>query len=278
MRLESSLLPVGNTEWCMYQMKLIELYQECKSKCKEKFSEKEVSKNQCSICLFPLSYDSCNSSMICKRCGLSIYVLVEQENDYSTFSTHNGNKRHNYDPSEHFSQTLCDFCGIGNRKTPQRIVKHCELILGNGLHVTSDKVFKVLQRGGFRSYYQHKYEIANRLRGKPEFHISNQEIEHMRTIYARYRREFIPFQERYLLSQYSIRGKPRIFWPMRFIFKQICIEIGRPDLVKYIRDIRDPKGNKRYQKYWNLLKNAIDTSRPLPDLSDRSQFVFPLSG
>ena len=154
---------------------------------------------------------------------------------------------------------------------------YCKAICGMGESVSSKKVYEALRSNGYASYYQYKYEITNRLRGKREFIISRNEIEHMRTIYIKCIREFMPFQEMYNLGRKVGRCKPRLYWPMRFILARLVEEIGRSDLVKFIRPIACAKRLKSYKLYWYKLRNLVDSRTPIKSIYlDRQPQQFQL--
>ena len=276
LRYTMSQTTVGSIEWCMCEMKRHLLLAECKEECKLALQSGPKDSNVCPTCNISYSMDYEQSSKVCKSCGSSISVLLDDRFDFSTRGRFNGNRRHHYDPSEHFAQTICDFTGIGERIIPDKIMEHCIRIVGRGMHVSSDSVFNALKLGGYRQYYLHKYEIANRLRGKNEFHVSSFEVCQMKDVYKRYRQEFIPFQQTHYIGTCSRNGKPRIYWPMRYILKRVCEEIGRGDLVFYIRGVCDKSKLQLYDKYWDMLKTFIDGSRPKRNRLDPSLDSFPL--
>lgn len=270
LRIEMELLVAGSTEWCMCEMKRHLLLDQCKKECIEHLYTTPTHSSRCSSCNTVYFIDGVTSSKICKSCGISIDILMEDKFDFSTRDRFNGNRRHHYDPTEHFSQSLSDFTGIGSRTIPVHVFGYCRAVLGRGKHVTSHNVFLTLQTGGFSRYYLHKYEITNRLRGEPEFKVSSKEVSEMRDVYRRYRSEFIPFQQSHYIGTCSKNGKPRIYWPMRYILGRICEEIGRGDLVLFIRGICDKSKIKLYDKYWYKLKSFIDSTRPKRDTVDHS--------
>lgn len=261
-RIEMEKLPVGSTLWCMHEMKRITLLSECKTECIENLHRVPRVSDECTVCNVGYFMDLSHGLKVCKSCGLSFTLILDDKYDYATSSRYNGNRRHHYDPTEHFYQSLYDFTCTGARNTPPHVFLYCLRILGRGKHVTSDNVFKALQRGKFRAYYLHKYDIANRLRGFPEFKITSFEISQMRDVYVRYRSEFIPFQQAHYIGTCSKNGKPRLYWPMRYILKRVCEEIERPDLKKFIRDICDKEKVVLYDKYWYKLKHFVDSTRP----------------
>ena len=276
LRIEMGILPVGGTSWCMCEMKRHLLFDQCKKECKEHFYKAPTHSDRCPRCDIIYFIDNVTSSKICKSCGQSITILLDDKHDYSTRDRYNGNRRHHYNPTEHFSQTICDFTCTGSRKVPVDVFAYCRSVLGRGLHVTSQNVFLTLQMGGYSKYYLCKYEITNRLRGSPEFTVTSREITALRDVYTRYRSEFIPFQQAHYIGTCSRNGKPRIYWPMRYILKRMCDEIGRSDLNLFIRGVCDTKKNKLYDKYWYKLKHFIDSTRPKRSRIDPSCVAVPL--
>lgn len=274
-RAEMERLPMGSTDWCMCEMKRHLLFAECKKECIEHFYKAPTHSDRCKQCDTVFFLDDRTSTEVCKRCGLSTDRIVDDV-DYSTRDRYNGNRRHHYDPTEHFSQSVFDFTCTGTRMIPVKVFGYCRAILGRGLHVTSRNVFLTLKMGGFSAYYLHKYEITNRLRGKPEFVMTSREIAQVHGVYKRYRYEFIPFQQTHCIGTASKNGKPRIYWPMRYILKKICQEIGRGDVVIFIRGICDTQKLQLYDKYWSKLTDFLDSTRPKRSLVDPSTLAVQL--
>ena len=264
-----SLIPVGETEWCMCEMKRHLLLKECKRECLDNFDKAPVDDNTCPQCNMMFFVDHAQSIKLCRFCGYSAHVLLDTHN-FSDRSRYNGNRRHHYNPTEHFSQSLHDFVGSGDRTVPRSVMLFCKAVVGRGPGVTSDGVFKALKSGGYRKYYLHKYDIARRLRGSREFKITSYEIISLQTVYTRYRNEFIPFQQAHCIGTFSKTGKPRLYWPMRYILKRMCDEIGRSDLNVFIRGVCDTHKLSLYDKYWNKLQHFIDSTRPKRNRVDPS--------
>ena len=275
-RYEMESLVPGMPDWCLCDMKRHLIFQQCKKECIEHIHIAPTHSDRCKHCDTVYYIDHTTSTKVCTGCGISVDVLFDDKFDYSTRARYNTQRHHHYDPSEHFSQTVCDFTCTGARRIPVEIFSYCRTILGRGLHVTSNNVFITLQLGKYSSYYMYKYEITNRLRGTPEFVLSSHEIRCLRDNYKRYRYEFIPFQQTHGIGSISKRGKPRIYWPMRFILQKMCQEIGRSDLCNYIRKIRDKKKLKLYNIYWDKLKSFIDSTRPKRDTRNHSIYAIPL--
>jgi len=276
LRIDMGVLPVGGTLWCMCEMKRHLLLDRCKQECIEHFHNAPTHSDRCPQCKIVYFIDNITSTKVCKSCGISIDVLLDDKFDFSTRDRFNGNRRHHYDPTEHFAQSLHDFTCTGSRKIPVGVFAYCRAVLGRGLHVTSHNVFLALQAGGYRKYYLHKYEITNRLRGKPEFNVTSNEVTQIRDVYNRYRSEFIPFQQAHYIGTCSKNGKPRIYWPMRYILKRMCDEIGRGDLNVFIRGVCDSEKLKLYDKYWYQLKQFIDSTRPKRNRLDPSLLAVQL--
>lgn len=269
-RIDLEQLPVGKTDWCMITMKRLELLKQCQLECIKYKSIKPTHSRICSSCNIPFHYNHTESTKVCTGCGASFDVLMDHEYSFNSSSRFNGQRRHHYEFKEHFSQTLCDFTCTGQRTVPIKIMSYCRFSLGIGKHVTSENVFQLLQIGGYRRYYQLKYEIAYRLRGVREFEINSREISDLRTVYRRYQQEFIPFQQAHYIGTYSKTGKPRIYWPMRYILAKMCEEIKRGDLKSFIRGVKDKVKLERYDFYWGKLKLFIDSSRPRRAVGDQS--------
>ena len=257
--LQTSYQP-GSTDWCLLEMKRLLLVNECKNRCIKKKKEIKLNVTHCRICNILLHTDPIQGYRVCKQCGLTVsyseeVITTNEKQNYTWNRT-----RHHYSPKEHFAQTLCDFTNIGRRNVPKEIMVYCKMVLGTGLHITPHDVYNVLQSNGYRSYYQYKYEIAHRLRGQKQFEITRDEIQLIRDIYNRYSNEIIPFQ-RLKLNLISKR-KMRIFWPVRFILSEICKEIGRDDLVIYIKPINNKKRYENYLSKWNEFKLYVDERYP----------------
>ena len=256
----------GCTEWCMCEMKRFELVTECKKEliCFEPVRSDDLV--ECKQCGSNLAYNHSTNEMVCTSCGVAFNFINDSNWDYQDLKRYNCANIHRYTWYEHFAQSLNDFANIGTRNVPDDIMTYCRVLLGTGLHITSHQVYKTLQSNGYRSYYQYKYEIANTLRGKREFKLGRDEIELMRSIYIKNTREFMPFQEMYSLGRKSSRGKPRLYWPMRFILARLCEEINRQDLVKFIRPIACAKRLELYKLYWYKLRELVDSRTPIKSI------------
>ena len=73
-----------------------------------------------------------------------------------------------------------------------------------------------------------------------------------------------------------MNGKPRVYWPIRYILKRMCEEIKRPDLKKFIRGVCDKEKLKLYDKYWYKLKHFVDSTRPKRTTVDPSTLACRL--
>lgn len=275
-RREMECLEAGCTSWCMCEMRRHSVLTQCKKECIEHFYKTPTHSDRCNKCNTVYYIDNTSSSKICKMCGTAFDILIDHPADYISRKQLNGNRRHHYTPTEHFSQTMCDFTGAGARRIPINVFAYCRAVLGRGLTVTSHNVYLALRNGGYSNYYLHKYEITNRLRGKPEFTLTSREISAMKDIYNRFRQEFIPFQRINKIGNVSKRGTMRIYWPMRYILVQLCKEINRGDLEQFIRKICGQKKLNRYDLYWAKLKDFLDSTRPSRDLVDHSITAQPL--
>jgi len=275
-RIELDIAETGSTEWCMITMKRLELVDQCQKECIKYKIIKPTHSDICSSCNVQFHYNDRESTKVCTNCGLSIHYLMDHEYTFHTGDRYNTNRTHHYAFKEHFSQTLCDFTSTGSRTIPLKIMAYCRTVLGRGVHVSSENVFTCLQLGGYSAYYQLKYEIANRLRGRPEFKVTSREVEAMRTVYRRYQQEFIPFQEAHYIGNHSKMGKPRMFWPIRYILGKMCEEINRGELKVFIRGIKDKSKLAIYDSYWYKLKKFIDDSRPARSLEDPSTLAVAL--
>lgn len=255
---------VGSTEWCIFEMKRLGLVPEAIADVKKCLNTKTVDSTICIKCNVMLHYDVQTGDRICKSCGYAWQVILDTTHTFNDRKAYNQNPIHHYTISEHFSQSLVDLANIGNRSVPNDVMNFCRVALGRGLHVSSMKVFDALQQMGYRAYYQYKYEIANRLRGKREFVFTSNDIQNLRDAFNRYRNEMIPFQELYEIGSKSKNGKRRIFWPMRFILSRLCEEIGREDVIGYIRKIACEKRYDVYMNIWLDFVNYVDQRYPKP--------------
>lgn len=204
---------------------------------------------------------------MCTSCGIAIHVVADETKDFSNRDRYNKPGRHHYSTSEHYSQVVSDFTGTSSRDVPVEVMNYCRTALGRGPHVTSSGVYEILRTNGYRAYYQYKYEIASRLRGQPEFHVTSGEVRDLRAAYKRYANEFLPYQQRHNIGKISARGRRRLFWPLRFILARMCEEIGRPDLIQYIRGVASKQRLATYDHHWQALKQYVDQSRPAAEYS-----------
>ena len=262
---------IGDAKWCMLEMKRYEILGLCKKELVESKHYGLANSVYCSNCHNILYYDQDCADNICKNCGLAFRAYTE----IITFNAGENYSRiiHRYCMDEHFAQTLSDFANIGDRNVPTSIMTYCRAALGRGITVTSQRVYDALKQNGYRSHYQYKYEIANRLRGRREFTITSHEVEKFRTMYKRYASEIIPFQRLNDIGSISRRGKLRVFWPMRFILARLCEDIGRKDLVRFIRPIACKTRIKSYMDYWVKLVTIVDSRTRRPTFTSNIEYI-----
>ena len=267
-----------SVEWTFLHMKRLMLTDTCKAELKRFKSTRTVGSDYCARCRVLFHYDMARSDKVCAQCGIAIQFIPDEAIGHSSRDRYNRPARHHYTTAEHFSQVVCDFTCTGNRTVPVDVMSYCRTALGNGPHVTSERVFYALRSNGYRAYYHYKYEIAARLRGRPEFDISSAEVRQLRHAYKRYGKEFLEFQRVHGIGKVSSRGKLRVFWPMRYILARMCEEIGRSDLKQFIRGIAGPKRLVEYDKYWAKLKVWVDRTAPVFNNTDVSmQVLKPLA-
>lgn len=276
-RYEEMGIQPGTVDWCIMEMKRLLLVTQCKKDLVEFFNRPTPDSEYCQWCNVLFHYDSRSSDRICKQCGVSRHYVSDENYTFNERNNYNQNPVHRYTPAEHFGQTICDFCGIGQRTVPSAVMDYCRVALGRGTHVTSEKVFNVLRSNGYRAFYMHKYEIANRLRGVAEFSISSREIERMRDIYKVYHHEFMAFQQLHKIGSFSRRGKLRLYWPMRFILAKMCEQIGRGDLTVFIRKVSGKKRLEEYTRYWGMLQHEVESRHKISSGRPTSEIeIFPL--
>ena len=226
-------------------------------------SPEKVDSNRCGRCGVLFYYEQSTSSNVCPQCGHSVFVLENNLVSFHSISRYNRNPRHVYAKKEHFFQTLLDMTCRGRRKVDQGVVRYCAAVLGRGPHVTFDSVFGVLQSAGFQRSYCNKYEIAARLRGRPEIVLSSRETELVRGHYIRYDSCFYDFQVDHNIGNRTRSGRLRLFWPVRFIMAEMFKLIDRPDLVASVRGISGKKRFTTYKYYWDKLERVVNHRRPI---------------
>ncbi len=224
-----------------------------------------VAKDRCNRCDITYYYDLETSTNVCPQCGTSMFVLENNLIDFNSLSRYNRNNVHNYAHREHFFQTLCDVTCTGDRTIPDEVMRHCAATLGRGPHVTFADVFDTLQRAGYARYYSSKYYISACLRGSSEVNLTRRELEMVRGHYNRYDRQFSEFQRAYKLGKRTIRGKWRLYWPVRFIMAEMFKLIGRHDLVSRLRGVSSPRREKRYREHWAQLRAWVEKTAPKPN-------------
>ena len=258
-------LPRGCVEYVLLEMKRELLLEQATRESEELYGKKnkDVDVNRCSRCNILYYYDAVISSNICPRCGLTVFVIENDHREFSSRSRYNRPPKHKYKKQEHFFQTLLDVTCTGRRKVSLSVVNFCRCILGRGEHINFDDVYKVLQYGGYTAYYSWKYEIAAKLRGRPEIVLSSREHEKVRGEYMRYDRCFHDFQKHYKIGNKTTSGGYRLFWPVRFVMAKIFQQIDRSDLVVSLRIISGPKRLIEYEKYWGLLSAWVNKKEPI---------------
>lgn len=254
----------GTVNHALLEMKRALLAEQVIKEAKDLWGKKpeKVDSNRCGRCGVLFYYEQSTSSNICPQCGHVVFVLENQLVSFHSTSRYNRNPIHIYAKHEHFFQTLVDMTCMGRRKVDNRVVVYCAAVLGRGLHVTFDKVFDVLQAGGFQRSYCNKYEIAARLRGRPEIVLSSRETELVRCHYIRYDRCFYEFQVAHKIGNRTRSGRLRLFWPVRFIIAEMFKLIDRHDLVASVRKIAGKKRLTKYIRYWNELRKVVDRRAP----------------
>ena len=255
---------VRSMEWLFAQMKMATNLETCKADLKKNRGKTRLGADYCQRCGVLFHYDYQTSDRVCYKCGIAIHFVMDEQPNRVNIKRYNRAPRHHYTTAEHYSQVVCDFTCTGNRNVPVDVMAYCRTALGRGITVTSERVFQTLKSNGYRGYYHYKYEIANRLRGKPEFDITTQEVRDLRDTYKRYGNQFLPFQRSRNIGRISSRGKLRVFWPMRYILARMCEEIGRGDLTRFIRGIAGKKRLQEYDEQWTALKEWVDHTNPKP--------------
>ena len=260
LRWEMESFNVGGSEWCLLEMKRIGLL----NLCKDELKNNKPTRNKDTCCGILYKYNKATGDNYCSNCGFS-KPIIKDDNDHFTFNdkkVYNQNCRHHYNFKEHFAQTLVDFANIGRRNVPEFVMDHFRKKIGRNKLITSMDIFKELQNKKWCRYYQYKYEIANRLRGKREINFSSKEIQILRDLFKRLNNEFIPYQELHDIGTKSKNGKRRLYWPQRFILKRLIKEIGRRDLIVYIRRIACNDRYKKYLSEWKKFNDYVDQRYP----------------
>ena len=243
-------------------MKRLQSLQECKKQMIAYVPPRGDIRDMCPKCHVFWNHDDVRSDKVCTNCGLCKFYTSDTNVTVPQRSQYNRNNIHRYTISEHFAQTVRDFSCHGSRNIPEEILVYCKAALGVGPSVTSEKVFLALRSNGYRDYYQYKYIIACTLRGIQEFHLSCKETSELIRIYKLYSREFFPFQLLHNIGTYSVRGKMRMYWPMRFVLARMCEQIGRGELCGFIRGVLGSKRLEKYKYYWKKLQAEIDARYP----------------
>lgn len=262
---EMTQLHPSSVDHMFNDMKRQLLITQCKNEIKSMRQTNTVTTDRslCSRCNIFYFYDPYAGANVCPQCGITIQAFGTDETyNVTNKSRFNINPVHHYVPSEHFYQTLLDITCTSRRKVPKHVMTFCQCVLGQGEHVTNEKVFNVLQIGGYSRYYASKYEIAARLRGTPEIILSGRETELVRMHYKRYARHMNTFQREHNLGTTSKQGKRRVFWPVRFIVSEMFKLIDRTDLIRHLRGVASKSRAAAYRKYWDLLRVWVDHTEP----------------
>jgi len=218
--------------------------------------------DRCPDCDVLLYYEVSSATRTCVQCGRSKSVLVPSIQSFHERGNYNRNRRHIYQKKEHFFQTLLDMTCTGRRKASPSSVAFCRALLGRGRHITHKMVFKALQDGGYKGAYNSKYEIAARLRGRPEIVLTTRETEMLRGHYNRYDTCFHEFQVKHNIGNKTQSGRLRLFWPVRFIMSEMLKLVGREDLIVHVKCISSTKRRRLYARYWQGLRKMTDRRRP----------------
>jgi len=273
-------VPIGSVDYVFLEMKRCMLVDQCKQEIIEmrKTNTVETNRSMCDRCKIYYFHDRENGTHVCPQCGISFELYGEfQICDFFTRKRYNTNPIHHYIPHEHFFQTLLDITCTSRRRVPQHVMNFCRCVLGRGDAITNQNVFETLQSGGYNKYYASKYEIAARLRGKPEIYLTRRETEIVRMHYRRYARHMQQFQIEENLGNVSRRGKRRVYWPVRFIMAEMFKLIGRKDLVKHLRGISERSKAKKYDMYWKKLSTRVDAAEPVSRDVFKPDTMFPIA-
>jgi hypothetical protein len=259
----------GSVEYAMLEMKHILFVEQSMKDIRERIAEFRENKparkeNTCDECGACQIYDADSSSMVCPRCGVSVFRIYNEIGDSTYYSNYNRNPKHHYRPREHFCQTLLDMTCTSRRKIPLVIVRYCRTMLGRGPSISSADVFSVLQSGGYKTHYASKYEIAAMLRGAPEIVLTPRETEIIRGHYNRYDRCFGDFQRLHGIGKRTIARRTRIYWPVRYVMGKMFLLVGRDDLMKFIRPIVNKMRLALYEKWWPQLDVYVERLLPNP--------------
>jgi predicted RNA-binding Zn-ribbon protein involved in translation (DUF1610 family) len=263
---EMTEVGIGSVQYVMIEMRRILLLQQCKDEVVELFRTKatRVDRDICTRCDIYYHYDQVNGANVCPQCGVTIQRHgVEQVIGTVAYARYNCNPIHLYAPREHFYQSLLDVTCAGRRNIPHTVMKYCRCVLGRGMHVTNAEVFRILQVAGYTRYYACKYEIAARLRGKPEIVLTSRETEMVRAHYRRYSKHMAAFQREYNLGAKNKRGQRRVYWPVRFIISEMLKLIDRDDMASHLRGVEASKRAGGYIRHWCRLREWVDHAEPM---------------
>lgn len=256
---------VGSVVYVMGEMKRMVLFAQTLAEVKEMWhkASNKVDSSRCQRCKTLYFYEQCTSSNTCRQCGHSVYVIENDLVSFHSISRYNRNAKHIYAKHEHFFQTLLDMTCMSRRKVSFEAVNYCKAVLGRGRHITFEMVFKTLQNGGYKRYYNLRYEISARLRGGPEIVLSTRETEKLRGHYRRYDSCFYEFQVAHRIGNRSQSGRLRLYWPVRFIMAEMFLLIDRRDLVECVKPISGRQRFLRYGEYWTRLRQFVNKRKPI---------------
>jgi len=254
----------GQIEYTLIAMKRRMLFEQCQAEVKEisLSANPKVDSSRCPTCHSLFFYEADTSTNTCRQCGLSVFVIEHATQSWHERGNYNTNPKHYYAKKEHFQQTLLDMTCTGNRRVPVSVVTFCKAMLGRGDHITYKQVFVALQAGGYSRFYNSRYEVAARLRGRPEIILSPREIDKVRGNYHRYDVCFYDFQVEHSIGNRSRSRRLRLYWPVRFIMVEMFKLIDRHDLIKHVKGVAGRKRLKLYKQYWEKLRIMVDRRRP----------------
>lgn len=253
---ESNQLPDSSVQKAINTMNRYRLILDCFRAVKIAFSQEPAAPDKCNKCRVYLQASELCAYPVCHSCGLMKKRQVDETFSYYQHSTYNRNPIHHYSAREHFHQVLLDFSNTGNATVPQELMDAMEQACGRGPTVSHAKVFRAMKetKGKYRQYYPMQYQIANRLRGSPEFVFCGADVENAKRNYDWYLSKMERFMRRKKIGKFSKRGKLRLYWPVRFMLKRVLINIGRGDLTKFVSPVVSKKRLKEYTKYWEELE------------------------
>lgn len=251
-------MDTSNVEYHMETFKQLQWLQQCTNQIQARLPPcvLQHSQRHCEECFGVMVYVASSATNVCQECGVSVQIHDNERYDFIRSTTHNCKPIHRYSPEEHFAQYVHDFSGLSNRTIPPYVMNYCIDKAGNqrGNHVTHRDVFQWLCAAKYREYYSLKYIIANRLRDTPEFRITLQEVEQLKTEFRVYIKAIYPFMIAADIGYISRRGKYRNYWPTAFILQRLLERIKRPDLAKYVIVENTKQRYALYLEYWHKLE------------------------